>query len=86
GLDDFRRHFDDRLDALSRVQALLSRLNEHDRVTFDELLHAELVAMDGCTDAVTLEGPSGVRLRSSTVHTLAMAIHELATNAMKYGA
>lgn len=86
GLDDFRKHFDDRLDALSRVQALLSRLNEHDRVTFDELLHAELVAMDGCTDAVTLEGPSGVRLRSSTVHTLAMAIHELATNAMKYGA
>ncbi len=86
GARRFPQAFDDRLDALSRVQALLSRLNEHDRVTFDELLHAELVAMDGCTDAVTLEGPSGVRLRSSTVHTLAMAIHELATNAMKYGA
>jgi two-component sensor histidine kinase len=55
-------------------------------VTFDELVHAELVAMEGRTDAVTLEGPLGVRLRSSTVHTLAMAIHELATNAMKYGA
>lgn len=85
-LAEFRKHFDDRLDALSRVQALLSRLNEHDRVTFDGLLHAELVAMDGRTDAVTLNGPPGVRLRSSTVHTLAMAIHELATNAMKYGA
>jgi two-component sensor histidine kinase len=33
-----------------------------------------------------MTGPAGVRLRSSTVHTLAMAIHELATNAMKYGA
>ncbi|MDZ7281861.1 PAS domain S-box protein [Sphingomonas sanguinis] len=85
-LAEFRTHFDDRLDALSRVQALLSRLSEHDRVTFDSLLHAELVAMDGRTDAVTLEGPPGVRLRSSTVHTLAMAIHELATNAIKYGA
>jgi PAS domain S-box-containing protein len=85
-LPDFRARFDDRLDALSRVQALLSRLNERDRVTFDGLLHAELVAMDGHSDAVTLDGPMGVRLRSSTVHTLAMAIHELATNAMKYGA
>ncbi|MBN3560138.1 sensor histidine kinase [Sphingomonas yabuuchiae] len=85
-LPDFRARFDDRLDALSRVQGLLSRLNEQDRVTFDGLLHAELIAMDGRADAVTLRGPTGVRLRSSTVNTLAMAIHELATNAMKYGA
>lgn len=85
-LADFRTRFDDRLNALSRVQTLLSRLNEHDRVTFDGLLQAELAAMDGCPDAVTMTGPAGVRLRSSTVHTLAMAIHELATNAMKYGA
>ncbi|MEH3046287.1 PAS domain-containing sensor histidine kinase [Sphingomonas adhaesiva] len=85
-LVDFRARFRDRLEALSRVQSLLSRLREHDRVTFDELIRTELSAMDGSADRVTLDGPDGVRLRSSTVQTLAMAIHELATNAMKYGA
>ncbi|MBB3564968.1 two-component sensor histidine kinase [Rhizobium sp. BK512] len=37
-------------------------------------------------EGVTADGPSGIRLRSSTVQTLAMGIHELATNASKYGA
>jgi two-component sensor histidine kinase len=34
---------------------------------------------------VTLDGPS-VPLRNSMVQTLALALHELATNALKYGA
>ena len=86
GLADFRAAFRDRLDALARVQGLLSRLEEHDRVTFDELMEAEMSALDGAADRVRLDGPSGVRLRSSMVQTLAMALHELATNAVKYGA
>ncbi|OZI51799.1 PAS domain-containing sensor histidine kinase [Bordetella genomosp. 5] len=85
-LRDFRRRFGDRLDALGRVQGLLSRLNDHDRVAFDELIREELSAIEGHSSRVTLEGPSGVRLRSSTVQMLAMAVHELATNAVKYGA
>ncbi len=85
-LPDFRVRFRDRLDALARVQGLLSRLNDVDRVTFDDLIRTELEAMDGSADRVILEGPSGIRLRSSTVQTLAMALHELATNAVKYGA
>ncbi|WP_395671319.1 PAS domain-containing protein [Phenylobacterium sp.] len=85
-LADFRARFRDRLDALSRVQGLLSRLNDLDRVTFDELIHTELSAMDGGSERVTLSGPAGVRLRSSTVQMLAMALHELSTNAVKYGA
>ena len=84
-LGDFRSRFRDRLGAMARVQALLSRLNEHDRVTFNDLIHSEMVAVDG-GDRVTLSGPKGVRLRSSTVQVLAMALHELATNAVKYGA
>ncbi|MHC9420051.1 HWE histidine kinase domain-containing protein [Sphingomonas citri] len=84
-LVDFRARFTDRLDALARVQALLSRLTDVDRVTFDDLLRSELTAMGGIERAM-LEGPAGVRLRSSTVQTLAMALHELATNAVKYGA
>ena len=85
-LPDFRERFRKRLDALSRVQGLLSRLGEHDRVTFDELIETELAAMGGGGDRVELKGPRGVRLRSSMVQTLAMAVHELATNAVKYGA
>ncbi|HEU4652622.1 MAG TPA: PAS domain-containing protein, partial [Steroidobacteraceae bacterium] len=85
-LDDFRDHFRDRLDALARVQGLLSRLDERQRVTFDELIRTEIEAMTDATDRVTLQGPSDVPLRSSSVQTLAMAIHELATNAVKYGA
>jgi two-component sensor histidine kinase len=42
--------------------------------------------MEDASDRVTLAGPSGIRLRSSTVQMLAMALHELATNAVKYGA
>ncbi|MGA1835176.1 PAS domain-containing protein [Rhizobium wenxiniae] len=86
-LDDFRARFRDRLDALARVQGLLSRLKDGvDRVTFDELLRTELSAMGDGSDRVTFDGPLGIRLRSSTVQTLAMALHELATNAVKYGA
>jgi len=89
GLPDFRDKFRDRLEALARVQSLLSRLEDQDRVTFDELIAAELSALgvqDGPAERVVLDGPTGVRLRSSTVQTLALALHELATNALKYGA
>ncbi|MGJ4887614.1 sensor histidine kinase [Bradyrhizobium sp. HKCCYLRH3099] len=85
-LADFRTRFRDRLDTLSRVQGLLSRLKEQDRVTFDDLIRSELSAVAGTSERVTLAGPPGVRLRSSTVQMLAMALHELATNAVKYGA
>ncbi|GGG16477.1 hypothetical protein GCM10010924_51860 [Rhizobium wenxiniae] len=55
-------------------------------MTFDELIGTELTAIGAGSERVTTEGPAGVRLRSSTVQTLALAIHELATNASKYGA
>lgn len=85
-LKDFHDRFSDRLEALARVQGLLSRLNDLDRVTFDDLIRTEMSAMVGASDRVTMDGPSGIRLRSSTVQTLALAVHELATNAVKYGA
>jgi two-component sensor histidine kinase len=85
-LPDFCSRFRDRLEALARVQGLLSRLNDHNRVTFDELILAEQAALNGTANRVSLSGPKGVRLRSSTLQTLAMALHELVTNAVKYGA
>ncbi|MCZ0963166.1 sensor histidine kinase [Paracoccus benzoatiresistens] len=86
---DFENSFLGRLDALARVQGLLSRLPKGDRVAFDELLRSELSAhgaQDGKSAALHLDGPSDVRLRSSTVQIMALALHELATNAVKYGA
>lgn len=88
-ISDFLERFGERLDALNRVQGLLSSLKGFERVTFDELLESELKAL-GALDAekgkVVIKGPQSIRLRSSTVQTLALAIHELATNAAKYGA
>lgn len=87
-LDDFSMKYRPRLAALARVQGLLAYLPEGERVTFDALLRAELTAHAAFEGGarVTCEGPAGVRLRSSTVQTLALALHELATNAVKYGA
>jgi two-component sensor histidine kinase len=82
----FRHGFGDRLQALARVQGLLSRLDDTDRIAFDELIRSELAAIDGADGRVTLDGPSGIKLRSSMVQTLAMALHELANNAVEHGA
>jgi two-component sensor histidine kinase len=90
-LDDFRICIEERLGALARVQGLLSRRNPGNRVPFDVLLREELsahVELDatGNGDQVTMQGPPGIPLRSSLIQTLALALHELATNAVKYGA
>ncbi|GEP06694.1 chemotaxis protein CheB [Methylobacterium oxalidis] len=82
----FCEQFDDRLSALSRVQGLLSR-SEQEPITLRMLIETELDALGaaGMQDRIVLEGPS-LRLRKATVQTFALALHELATNARKYGA
>jgi two-component system CheB/CheR fusion protein len=90
-LDEFRDCFRDRLAALARVNGLLSRLEEDDRISFDELLRTELaghgiIDREGHGSQVVLAGPEGIPLRSSMVQTLALGLHELTTNAVKYGA
>lgn len=88
-LSDFAPRFRDRMSALTRVQNLLSRLSGENRITFDELIRTEIEALGLVAKEkgrVTLKGPRGVLLRSSTVQTFALALHELATNAVKYGA
>ena len=87
-LPDLRARFNDRLAALSRVQGLLSQLAGSERVEFGEVVRAELSGHGALeeTGKVVLDGPAGVRLRSSAVQAFALALHELATNAVKYGA
>ena len=90
-LEDFQERIQHRLAALARVQGLLSRRADGTQIAFDTLLREELsahlpLAGEASGMSVKIEGPEGIRLRSSTVQTLALAIHELATNAVKYGA
>lgn len=85
-LVDFETTYLDRLGAVARVHGLLSRLPEGDRASFDDLLHEELRAHGVSGDQVELRGPPGIRLRSSSLQIFALALHELATNAVKYGA
>lgn len=86
-LEEFGTRFQDRLAALSRVQSLLSKATTGNRITFDELVRTELHAL-GAIDTegrLVLDGPR-VPLHSQTIQSLALALHELATNAVKYGA
>ena len=85
-LDEFQNSFEERLSALSRVQGLLS-VAERDPITIGRLLDLELNALAGgrVAQQVTLDGPETI-VGNSAAQTLALAVHELCTNALKYGA
>jgi PAS domain S-box-containing protein len=81
----FRDQFSERLAALSRVQGLLSRADQ-DPITVGALVELELEAMGAREKpGVKVAGPPVV-IRPALVQTLALAIHELGTNARKHGA
>lgn len=86
-LDDFGLRFDRRLAALGRVQGLLST-GPLPSVDLAELLALELDAhgIDLPADpSIGVSGPD-VALSADTVQLLALALHELTTNALKHGA
>jgi PAS domain S-box-containing protein len=88
-LAEFEAAFGARVAALSRVQNLLSRLEGLERIGFDELLRTELNAFGALPQddrRVSITGPGEVPLRSGGIQILALALHELITNATKYGA
>jgi PAS domain S-box-containing protein len=86
-LADFQQEFERRLLALGRVQVLITGV-DYGNVDLRDLLTAELQAHDGshmASGRVKLDGPA-VLLRSGSAQALGLALHELVTNAVKYGA
>jgi two-component system CheB/CheR fusion protein len=84
-LPEFWESFSGRLDALASIHTLLATRKDA-RVSLEELLLEELRAYapdDG--RRYVLSGPP-LELRAEAAQAIAMLIHELATNAAKYGA
>ena len=82
----FVREVDGRIGALAKAIALLAG-TRWEGVDLETLLRSELLPFTGedAAPTVTLQGPA-VMIAGSAVQPLAMAMHELATNATKYGA
>jgi PAS domain S-box-containing protein len=86
-LEGFGAQFGSRLRALSRVQSLLARV-EDQGIDLHTLVNAELAAhseVKSDSSKIMVGGPA-VRLPSTAAQALGLALHELATNAVKYGA
>jgi two-component sensor histidine kinase len=84
-LDEFAKSFDDRLAAIARTHALLSR-TEMSALAIRELLALELSAHGAVEgENLTQRGPE-ILISAKQAQALSMAFHELATNAVKHGA
>jgi PAS domain S-box-containing protein len=83
-MDAFGTEFESRLRALSRVQSLLARVDHHD-VDLHDLVTAELTAHGNAGGKARVDGPSAA-LPANSAQAIGLALHELATNAIKYGA
>lgn len=84
-LEVFGLEFEARLQALGRVQSLLARF-DHRNIDLRELVADEIAAIQGPErERVRLDGPP-VTLPAAEAQALGLALHELATNAVKHGA
>ena len=83
--DEFAQHFQGRLDSLARYHAEMADPGstgiELEDVVRDELLRVQV--LDG--DDLTIDGPP-IRLGGKSLELMSLAIHELTTNAVKFGA
>lgn len=79
--EDFVPSFSDRIQALSRAHTLLTR-TAWQGTELHALIHEQL--MLGSGDRIRCDGPT-VSLEPQTALQLALVLHELGTNARKYG-
>ena len=83
GQDDFMERFGARLSALARLQDLVVS-GARGGVELHELVTSQLAPFAAPGPRLEIDGPS-LRLRPEAANALGMALHELATNAAKYG-
>jgi PAS domain S-box-containing protein len=83
--DDFVERFSERIQALSANQELLVR-NEWRGVDIEDLVRAQLSHFaDLIGSRIDVHGPK-LRFTAASAQAIGLALHELATNAGKYGA
>src|SRR5262245_66600589 len=82
---DFVRIVEGRIRALSIAHALLAE-SRWEGANLDQVIREELAPYrGGDADRISIFGPQ-VFLKPATAQAIAMVVHELATNAAKYGA
>jgi PAS domain S-box-containing protein len=83
--ENFIERFSERIQALSANQDLLVR-NEWNGVKIEDLVRAQLAHFaDLIGSRISVRGPT-LRLNAASAQAIGLALHELATNAGKYGA